>query len=40
MKKLLVKPVRQIISKYIAFTLENEPKRPIQQKTYDQVNWL
>ena len=39
-RKRLVKPVGQIVSKHIIITLEIKPRRPVQRKAYDQVNWL
>ena len=40
MRERLVKPVGQIISKYIVITLEISQKGQFSEKTYDQVNWL
>ena len=40
MRKLLVKPVGQIVSEHIVIALENKPRGQVQQKVYDQVNWL
>ena len=34
------KPVGQIASNQAEITLKYQLRRPVQQKTYDQVNWL